>query len=268
MILNFGSINVDHVYRVPHLPTPGETITSSSYRTFLGGKATGPDGSWAREQLRAAGISTNAVLSVAEPTGHAVIAVDDAGENQITIFPGANRCLTLDQINQQLDIAMAETSWVLIQNETNYVDHIAELARNRDLRVAYSAAPFVAEDALVVLDNIDLLVVNEIEHRALCDARGNDTNPLTCDTLITRGSEGAELIYNGHSIRQPAIKVQPVDTTGAGDTFIGSFLGRLDFGESNAEALRYAAQASAIQVTREGTSNAIPHNDEVLSALA
>jgi len=127
MIYNFGSINVDHVYRVEHLPAPGETIAASQHQTFLGGKginqsiaisrahgeirhigAIGPDREWVIRQIEDAGIKTDYISIVAAPTGHAIINVDDDGENAIVIFSGANLCLTEEQITKNLAAAMPQ----------------------------------------------------------------------------------------------------------------------------------------------------------------
>lgn len=287
MIFNVGSINVDHVYRVARMPAPGETLAVRSYRRFLGGKganqsvaitrsggrvrhigAIGPDGGWAAETLSRMGVDTAHLRRVEEPTGHAVIVVDDAGENQILICGGANRCLSHDQISQELAAAVPGNDWVLVQNETNLVAEMVALAKSRGLKVAYSAAPFVPEDALALLGVVDLLAVNEGEAQMLAEACGCAVADLPCAAvLITRGGDGAVLRSGGIVSEQPAFAVLASDTTGAGDTFLGAFLARYAANREARPALRYAAAASALQVTRPGAADAIPEEREVTALL-
>ena len=286
MIINFGSINIDHVYRVPHMPRAGETLAVSSYQKFLGGKganqsiaitraggdvrhigAVGPDGDWVIQAMRDAGVDPGRLLPVMEATGHAIVVVDDTGENQILICSGANICLSEDQIVSELNAQDGEGNWVLMQNETNLIPEIAEQAKMLGYKVAYSAAPFVAEATLPLLDRVDLIAVNEIEAQSLAGAYGCSVEDLPCAALlVTRGGKGASL-YAEQVQHQTAFDVEAVDTTGAGDTFLGSFLARYCGGDGIDAALRYAAAASAIQITRLGAADAIPQQAEVAEFL-
>ena len=283
MILNFGSINIDHVYRVTHMPAPGETLAVKSYERFLGGKganqsiaiaksggtvrhigAVGADGDWALGKLNAAGVAPAHVARVEEPTGHAVIAVDDYGENQILICGGANQALTLAQVDAALDGCTGLGHWVLLQNETNLTAQIVRQAKARGFRVAYSAAPFVAEHTLPLLETIDLLAVNALEAEALSRAMNVALEDLPVPSLlVTRGEEGAAYVAEGEAIEQTAFSVEPKDTTGAGDTFLGAFLAHLTTGNEADAALRFASAASAIQITRPGAADAIPGLSEI-----
>ncbi|MEL7430626.1 MAG: PfkB family carbohydrate kinase, partial [Pseudomonadota bacterium] len=142
------------------------------------------------------------------------------------------------------------------------------LAKAAQLKVAYAAAPFIAETTLALLPQIDLLAVNEGEARALGDELGVDPVAIPVPhLLITKGAKGSVFIANGKSHRQSAFKVTPVDTTGAGDTFLGAFLAHFTKDEDAKTALRFAAAASAIQVTREGAAPAIPQEEEVLQFM-
>jgi ribokinase len=287
MILNFGSINLDLVYRVASLPTPGETLASTSYEKYLGGKGVnqsiaaqrcgadvlhigcvGPDGEWLREQIVEFGLSLEGVKTVPDHTGHAVIFVADSAENQIVLFGGSNQAFTTDQIETALKKANPKTDWVICQNETNLVHELAQSAKSKNLRVAYSAAPFEAEHAIPMLDHIDLLAVNEVEAAALQAALGKDPRDIGLRyLLVTKGAEGADLHTHHETIHQPSFKVSPQDTTGAGDTFLGAFMAEFTLSNSPAKALRFAAAASAIQVTRAGAAPAIPLRNEVLTFL-
>ena len=287
MIFNFGSINIDHVYRVADMPQPGETITAISHEKFLGGKginqsiaiakaggevthigAVGTDGDWALEQIKSFDVATNHIMQLDNFTGHAIIYVDDNGENQIVISGGTNQQLTLEQIEKSLHNANPDSDWVLLQNETNLAEEIVTLAKSKGLRIAYAAAPFVAEVTIKLIDKIDLLAVNEVEASSIAKSLSTSISEIPVkQTLITKGSHGCELILKNNSYTQSAFEVTAVDTTGAGDTFLGSFLARITDGESSEEALRYASAASAIQVTRNGAAPAIPHKNEVIKFL-
>ncbi len=287
MIINFGSINIDHVYGVASLPTAGETITATSVEKFLGGKginqsiaaqasgcktrhvgALGDDGAWALSQIEAFGVDTDHITAIDGPTGHAIITVDDHAENQIIIAGGANQKLTHDMIVSALGDATPNRDWVLLQNETNLASEIVGQAKENGLKVAYAAAPFIADITISLLPQVDLLAVNEGEANELAKALDVDVENLPVpELLITRGASGAELIRDEERFTQKAFNVEAVDTTGAGDTFLGSFLGRYATEDNVEEALRYAAAASAIQVTRRGAAPAIPIRDEVLNFL-
>ncbi|MEM7506914.1 MAG: ribokinase [Pseudomonadota bacterium] len=278
----FGSINIDHVHQVSHFPEPGETLADCGYAAGLGGKganqalaaaaagasvshigAVGRDGLWARDHLAGAGIDVSRVTEVDEATGHAVIYVSPEGENQIVIHGGANRSLTVDQIAGALTAA-APGDWWLCQNETNLVAKAAEMARGAGLKIAYAAAPFEAGSARKMLALADLIAVNQGEADALAAEIGCEVDALPVPALlVTNGNAGATLIEGSKRLHQPAFPVTPVDTTGAGDTFLGLFLAVMDVGRGAEEALRFATAGAALQVTRPGAAAAIPRRDEI-----
>ncbi len=287
MIFNFGSINVDHVYRVAEMPSPGETLTAGSYRKLLGGKginqsiaiaragevpvhvgAVGRDDHWTIGQVKHFGIDTAHIAQSAHPTGHAVIYVDDAGENQIVIFGGANQDLQPPQIETAFNACDGYDHWVLVQNETNLLTDIVDQAKTAGFKVAYSAAPFVAGTVTELIGKIDLLAVNEVEADATARLLGVDVSEIAVpEILITKGGKGVEFHSHGEMHRHPAFQVDAVDTTGAGDTFLGSFLAGHSQGAEIAKSLRYALAASALQVTRPGAAVAIPDREDVETFL-
>ncbi|HSF95552.1 MAG TPA: ribokinase [Thermohalobaculum sp.] len=285
-IFNLGSINIDHVYRVPHLPGPGETVSDIGYAQGLGGKganmslaaalagagvrhigALGADDGWVRDRLAASGVGVGNILTVEAATGHAVVVVDDAAENQIVIHGGANRALTQDQIARALETAKPG-DWFLAQNETNLVAEGFAMARRAGLRTAYAAAPFDAVAAAALIGSVDLIAVNEVEAAQLAAALGVAVEDLPVrEVLITLGARGARHIGETETT-VPAFPVTPVDTTGAGDCFFGWFLAARDRGETPREALSLASAAAAIQVTRPGAGDAMPSAAEVAAFLA
>ena len=285
-VFNLGSINLDHFYQVPHLPAPGETLAASGYSGGLGGKGAnqsvaaarggarvvhigtiGSDGERVVEQLRGFGIDTSHVATCDQPTAHAIINVAPDGENAIVIFSAANMAQEESRIEAALSGAK-EGDFCLLQNETNLVAFTAEAARARGMRVVYSAAPFDAQAAGEVLPFVDLLVLNAVESEQLSVALGvTPANLPVPELLITRGSHGA-LYRSGESeIDVSAFSVKPVDTTGAGDTYLGFFVAGLDAGMDVRGAMRFAAAGAAIQVTRPGTADAIPDLTEVKAFL-
>ncbi|MEJ2000405.1 MAG: ribokinase [Maritimibacter sp.] len=283
-VYNFGSINVDRFYQVPHLPRPGETLSATGHETGLGGKGAnqsvaaakagatvrhigmvGPDGAEMRWHLGQLGVDVTHVGSDGSVTGHANICVDPQGENAIVVFPGANR----EQSLTRLETALAEAKpgdFFLLQNEVNMHQEAAKLARDRGLFVVYSAAPFRAELARDMLPLTDLLVLNEGEAEQLSDVLGLplDNIPVP-NVLVTRGARGAVWHdqTNGSVTEVAAVPVDPIDTTGAGDCFIGYVVAGLDQGFSREQALGLGAAAAALQVTRSGTADAMPGRDEV-----
>ncbi len=284
MIWNLGSINADNFYLLPHLPGPGETLAAIRFHQGLGGKganmsvaaaragariehigAVGQDGKWAVERLMEYGVDTRHVAIIDTATGHANISVDQDGENNIVLYAGANDGIT----DQMIGAALTEASpgdILLMQNETLGQSFAAKTARTLGLKVAYAAAPFVAEAIVLIMDQIDLLVLNEVEEAQLVEATGTNLHELPiADIVVTLGSEGCRWVSNmGQTTKTyPAYKVQPVDTTGAGDTFTGYLVAGLDRGMDMPTAIDLASKAGALMVTRHGTADVIPDLKEI-----
>lgn len=280
-----GSINADHIYRLPRLPGPGETLPASGYRRMLGGKganqsiaaaragaevrhlgAVGPDGAWMLTALADCGVDIRHVVRADGASGHALVMVDDAGENAIVLHPGTNRALDLPTVTAALS-GLAPGDWLLLQNETNLQAEAARLAREAGAQVVYSAAPFQVEAVVGVLPFVTLLVLNAVEAAQLEAALGPVDVP---HVLVTRGAEGAVWTdrESGETVSVPAHAVAVRDTTGAGDCFSGYVGAVLAMGGSVDAALRLANAAAALQVTRDGASGAIPTLPEVRAFLA
>ena len=286
-IFNLGSINIDHVHLVAQLPGPGETVADTGYSRGLGGKgvnqslaaaaagarvhhigAVGADGAWIVERLAAAGIDVGDLAVVGAATGQAIVCVDAGGENQIVIHGGANRALTLGQIDRALARARPG-DWFLAQNETNLVAEGFARARAAGLSTAYAAAPFEAAAAAGLIGSVDLLALNEVEAGQLAAHLGTAAEALPApELLVTLGARGARYRAGETVCEVAAFAVTPVDTTGAGDTFLGVFLAARDGGAAPEVALRQAAAAAALQVTRPGAADAIPTAGEVAAFLA
>lgn len=292
---NHGSINLDHFYRVPHLVAPGETLASHDYRVGLGGKGAnqslamaraggrvshwgrvGRQDAWARDALARAGVDVRHVELVDEPSGHAIIQVDDSGENAIILFPGANHGGSREEPSALL-AAASPGDWLLLQNERSGLEALIPLAVERGLKVAFNPAPMDDRAARLPLSLCSLLFVNRTEAARLGGLAAQSSAEALLDALTSRlpdtevvltlGGEGAWHQHRDRRCHQPAIPVVAVDTTAAGDTFIGYYLAALQAGLSIAECLRRAATAAALGVQRSGAAESIPLLDEVERAL-
>ncbi len=286
MIYNLGSINIDHFYRVPHLPGPGETLAATDYRMGLGGKganqsaaiaragarvahigAVGPEGGWTVERLQGWGVDVRHVARIDTPTGHAIITVDEAGENTIVLYPGANRAMDFSIVEQALS-PIGPGDMLVLQNETAHQAEAAALARGRGAEVLYSAAPFDVAAVRAVLPYVTILALNAVEADQLCAALACGLDQIDVpELLVTRGGDGAEWRRGSQTVVAPAHRVDVVDTTGAGDTFTGYFAAARHAGLAPEAALRQAAAAAALKVTRAGTADAIPTAAEVAAFL-
>ena len=278
-IWNLGSINADLIYSVPHLPQRGETLAATDLSRFLGGKganmsvaaaraaarvkhigSVGSDGRWAVERLLEYGVEIQHIREVDAPTGHAVIAVDQSGENSILLFPGANQRIAETQITAALADA-DHNDIFLLQNETNGQKLAAKTASELGLRVCFAAAPFDAGIVREMFPFLDLLVLNEVEAQQLESALGLGLADLGVDhVIVTMGADGCRHFdQKAASVEDfPAVPVTPVDTTGAGDTFTGYLVAGLDRGLPMKQSISQALVAAAIMVTRHGTADAIP----------
>ena len=292
-IINFGSVNIDHVYQVEHFVQPGETIASSSYHRLLGGKganqsiALAQAGSEVRhvgkihesdaafkQALIKYGIDCKYLSCTETPSGHAIIQVTPSGENAIVLFGGANQELDNKDVMRALDEAKP-ADWVLTQNETSAIDQVLIQAKEKGLKVAFNPAPMTESVKHLPHDCIDLLIVNEVEAQEISgrldldkmEAYFRQDWPQT-EVLITLGKAGVRMLKTERTIDIPAFEVEAVDTTAAGDTFIGFFLSAYaNHGEASAALLR-ACAASAIAVMHVGAAQSIPDKEQVNRFLA
>jgi ribokinase len=291
-VLVFGSVNADLMFRVPHLPAPGETVLGPGWRAMAGGKganqavAAAKDGARvafagavgrdamagiATAALREAGVDLSLLAETDAPTGCAAICVDMSGRNQIAVASGANLAVRAAQVP---DSALRGGT-LLLQMEVPRAETETIIARARRLgaRVLLNLAPAaeVSRDALAALD---LLILNEGEAAwigARVGAAGDAASlsaALGCGVAVTLGERGAEAAGAFGTAFAPAFRVAAVDTTGAGDCWCGVLAAALDRGAPIAEAMRRAAAAAAISVTREGAAPSYPSASETERFLA
>ena len=292
-ILNFGSLNLDLVYQMPHFVRAGETLSSLSFARNVGGKGlnqsvalakagaqvyhaglVGEDGEMLRVFLRDNGVDVRFVRTVDQPSGHAVIQVEPAGNNCIFLYGGANQCVTEDFIREALE-PFGPCDFLVLQNEINAIDRIIELAAQRGMQVVLNPSPVADNLKALPLEKVSWFIVNEIEGAELSGETDPDRilNILTtlyphAQIVLTLGGDGSVYAGHGERVAQSAFPVRAVDTTAAGDTFTGFFFAAVADGVPVAEALRRASKASSISVTRPGAAASIPMLDEVLAALA
>lgn len=294
MLIVPGSVNADLLFKVEHLPAPGETVLCPGYEFAPGGKGAnqaaaaakagadvrfvgrvGDDayGPVLRRLLEEAGVDCSGLLACERPTGIAVIGIDARGENAITVGSGANLAVAADQIPDDL---LGPGATVLCQNEIRPEETFAALlrAKARGARAILNFAPAAGAVPDEVLAALDVLIVNEIEGAALAGTGGGpegiarglaDRHGLAC--VMTLGARGAIAATPGGGHRARPLKIEPVDTTGAGDCFSGVLAAWLDGGEDLPAALAAASVAAALSCESLGAQTAQPTRAMILARL-
>ena len=295
-VVVLGSVNADLVLRCPQLPVPGQTVHGRDFQTLPGGKGAnqavaaarsgasvsfigcvGDDafGRNARELLAAEGIDTRHLHCIGGvSTGVAMILVDDAGQNCIALAAGANAALSVAHVDAAK--ATIESAALLIcqlECPLPVVQHGIALAHAAGVPVLLNPAPLQALPA-ELLAQVDVLGPNETEAAALIElppgadfdaaaaaARLRELGPRT--VIVTLGANGVQLAADGIDRHLKAPVVRAVDTTGAGDTFIGAYAAASCEGAGLTDAIEFAQQAAAISVTRAGAIAAMPRRSEL-----
>ena len=291
-MLNYGSLNIDYVFRVEEIVRPGQTIDAYRVSRFPGGKGMnqslalaragfpvyhagviGTDGLFLKEMLEKDGVDCR-YLEVREDigTGSAFIQVDRHGQNCIVLNGGANRANTVEDCRRVLrDFGAGD--WLLLQNEISCVDQLIRLASEKGIRVILNPSPMNDEVMQYDLSLVSLFLMNEDEGMQITGA-GDPEKILSVmaekypesEVILTLGEKGSLWSDGTRVVRQAACPVRAVDTTGAGDTFTGYALAYLAQGAPIERSLAAAAKASAIAVTRPGAASAIPCRAEVEAA--
>ena len=292
-ILSFGSMNIDNTYSVDEFVQPGETITAKNLSKFCGGKGlnqsialasagadvahfgcVGEDGDILLDMLKSRGVNTDSVIKIDNITsGHAIIQVDSHGQNSILLYPGANRRMTPELIDRELE-KYSCGDWLLIQNETNCLEYIMRAANKKGMKIAFNPSPMDGTVSTLPLELVDLFLVNEIEGAAVT---GKEiTEEITAEfkklfpnaaVILTLGKKGSIFKSEKDMLFQPSYCGTVKDTTGAGDTYTGFFIANYIKGVSPQECMRIAAMSSTVQISRDGAAIAIPTKQEVLNAL-
>jgi ribokinase len=287
MLLVFGSLNADLLFKVESLPRPGETVLCPRYELAAGGKGAnqaaaaakagalvqmighlGDDGfgAFTREVMTRAGVDCSGVAVSEAATAIAVIGVDQAAENQIIVASGAN----LDTSPAQVDDARLTAGvTVLCQNEIRPEASFSLLKRAKSLgaRTILNLAPAASVPG-DVLDALDLLIVNELEAAMAAgqDSPGDDVLSIAetlsarhhLTAVITLGAKGAIAVGPDARYRVGSLPIEPLDTTGAGDAFVGVLAAMLDQGAPLSEALRHASVGAGLACTEIGAQTSQP----------
>lgn len=289
--LNYGSVNIDLVFTVEHVVQPGETLSSSSFFRSAGGKGAnqsaalakaganvmhagkiGTDGQFLVDLLSGYGVDTSLIRLYEGATGQALIQLDKHRQNAIVLYGGGNLQITRDEIDESLALFEAGDMLVL-QNEIVHTSYLIEEAKKKGMKVCLNTAPFDEKILALPLGLVDILVVNEIEGAALANTAKGATFTEVLDALV-KGYPDSEIVltvgkggaYYGHKairLHESIYDLPVVDTTAAGDTFIGYFLASRSLGHDNQMALGYACKASGLAVSRLGAMGSIPLAGEV-----
>lgn len=299
MIIVFGSLNVDFVFSVSDLARPGETVLANALDVLPGGKggnqaltaakagadvcmigAVGSDGNGdtAIGGLRNADVNLDYVKRVPIPTGTAAIMVDQKGENSIAVFPGANALASADQAP---DALLQESKTLIIQMEVpgHEIAGLIHRVATHDVTTILNFAPAEALE-LNALKAIDCLIVNQSEFAAvqsLLNLESSDpdegalahvASSLNASIVVTLGAQGVIAFHKKEVLRIAALKVDAIDTVGAGDAFVGAFAAMLDSGQTFESALRYGSVAGALACTKKGAQSAAPDLKALEAAIS
>lgn len=287
-IVNFGSLNIDYVYRVQDIVSPGETTAALSREVFSGGKGlnqsvalgragakvfhaglVGEEKAELLDVLESSGVDIGLIKQCGAETGHAVIQVDNKGQNSIIVFGGANKQITPEYISEALS-DFGKGDLLLIQNEISCVAEAIEQAARKGMVIAFNPSPFTDTIKDLPLDKVKWLILNKTEGACISGADEPDAmikiisaRYPEMNIVITLGSEGSVCFDGVNTFCQKSFKVNAVDTTGAGDTFTGYFIASVAEGREIPEAQKAASAAAALSVMIKGASVSIPFRDAV-----
>lgn len=287
-ILVFGSCNIDFVYSVDSIVSPGETVSAGELQKHPGGKGLnqaialaragakvffagkiGENGLFLKKLAEKNGIDTD-YLKVSDcDSGHAIIQVDKNGENSIIVFGGAN---------SQIDNAFCDDvlknfesgDIIVLQNEISNLEYIIEKSYEKGMKIFLNPSPITESVKNIDFNKLHCLIVNETEAKEIFGITNKDEfvkeitdkHPKIC-AVMTLGKNGSMCVENGKEFIAPAVKTNVVDTTGAGDTFTGYFIHFSTQGISPEKCLKTANTAAAIAVSKNGAASSIPKFDEI-----
>lgn len=287
-ILNFGSLNIDYTYSLEHIVQPGETITSRSLEVFPGGKGLnqsialaragadvyhagliGSDGRFLRDICRESGVKTEYIRETEKRTGNAIIQVSEEGQNCIILYPGANREQTEAYIDEVLK-GFSAGDILLLQNEINLLHYLISEGAKKGMKIALNPSPFDEKITTCDLSKVSLFLINEVEGEQITGEK--DPEQILqkmemlypgAETVLTLSDKGSVYGNGTERIRQETVRVKAVDTTAAGDTFTGYYLASVMEGKTKAQAMKEAACAAALAVSKKGASSSVPWRRDV-----
>jgi len=291
-ILNFGSCNIDYVYSLDHIVSPGETIASANMEIFPGGKGLnqsiaaaragaeiyhagciGEDGNLLYDIMKESGVRLEYLNRLDAKNGHAIIQLDKNAENCIIIYSGTNGMLTKEYIDSVF-LNFSKGDILMLQNEINNIDYIIDKAYAIGMQTVFNPSPFTEQIKNIDLNKISYLVLNEVEAKSFFNTDNIKEIHTQIKTVyselrvvITLGSKGCAYTDKTEILSCPAFNVKAVDTTAAGDTFTGYFVTSIANAVEYSTALKIASAASALAVSRMGAAPSIPVLNEVEKAL-
>ena len=281
-------MNIDYTYSLEHIVQPGETITSRSLEVFPGGKGLnqsialaraganvyhagliGSDGEFLRDICRESGVKTEYIRETETRTGNAIIQVSEEGQNCIILYPGANREQTEAYIDEVLK-GFSAGDILLLQNEINLLHYLIGEGAKKGMKIALNPSPFDEKITTCDLSKVSLFLINEVEGEQITGEK--DPEQILqkmellypgAETVLTLGDKGAVYANGTERIRQEPVRVKSVDTTAAGDTFTGYYLAAVMEGKPRAQAMKEAACAAALAVSKKGASSSVPWRRDV-----
>lgn len=296
-VLCFGSLNIDYTYTVDHFVGKGETLASDGLEVFTGGKglnqsialaradaevyhagAIGEDGRFLLETMEQAGVHTDHVsVRKNARTGNAIIQRDKEGDNCILLYGGTNQMITKEQVDEVLEHFDAG-DYLILQNEINQLPYIMRCAFEKSMIIVLNPSPMNEKIKELPLEYVNIFMLNEVEAGQILACGSTLEHSELAKRLrqrfpeslivLTLGGDGSICIRKDSEIVQQAYHVAVVDTTAAGDTFTGFFIGGLLSGKTEKEAMREASAASAIACSRVGAAPSIPVREEVEAFIA
>ena len=292
-ILNFGSLNIDYVYSMDHFVQPGETTSSLDRNVFAGGKGLNQSIACKRagalvyhagavgkndsdvliDTLKSDDINLDYIKYLDGPSGHTVIQVNKEGQNCIILFGGSNQSINKEHIDATL-ANFEKGDFLILQNEINNIEYLINEGYKKGLKICFNVSPFVPALLDLPLEKCSYLIVNEIEGSSIVDMSADSVPEDLISALsskfphtnivLTLGVHGS---YFKEEAKDPifvnAFKVKAIDTTAAGDTYLGYLIAKLSQNIDPKQALEQAAAASALAVTKKGACTSIPYLNEV-----
>lgn len=292
-VLNFGSMNLDNIYHLDHFVAEGETIAATSLNNSIGGKGLnqsialsrsglkiyhagliGKDGEPLKDYLENNRVDTRYIEACNERQGHAAIQIEKSGKNSIIIYGGSNRALSTSYVDRILDNFTTDC-YLIVQNEISNVEYIIDRAYQKGIKVIFNASPI--DETLLKIDynKVAWLIINAVEGTQITGSTDADgilshlerTYPCL-GIVLTLGEIGSICSLHGIRRKQAIFHVNTVDTTAAGDTFLGYFVSGIINAYPIEKALELASAASSLTVTKNGAADSIPTIEEVKSYLS
>lgn len=291
-ILNFGSLNIDYVYSLDHIVKVGETQASLGYQVFEGGKGLnqsvalarsggtvfhagkiGKEGLFLKEALEGSGVDCRYLAVDEGANGHAIIQRSASGENCIILYPGANHQISSEDIDAVLaDFSAGDI--LVCQNEISSMEYLIRSAYEKGMQIVWNPSPVTDIVDRIDFNMITWLIINEIEGQVITGEEAPEKILAVLrekypqlKVVLTLGEEGSVCQTGDVTLHQNRFTVPVKDTTAAGDTFLGYFVREVADNGDVASALRIAAMAAAIAVSREGAMPSVPVRSEVEEAL-